>query len=83
MQIMQIYPPDISQELIDQQWMSICCQLKNAIDKYKSDYSHSYVVIPYKIFDANRKLLEKNGFWTTNHVVLDNCYIHVTSVSWA
>ena len=46
-----------------------------------------YKVFNFKVYDENRKRLEENGFWTTNHVVYnsDNSgkYNYVTVVSWA
>ncbi len=79
-----VYLPEIPQKLIDDQWNDICPLVEKAIDKYQFDFKHSYVIIPYKIFDVNRKKLEEKGFWTTNHTqshVVETLY--VTAVSWA
>ena len=85
-----IYPPTLKEDQLGAQldnlhsilskelvaYENIC--KKNELDRVGTE--RCYVVVDYKVYDQNRVELEKNGFWTTNHLQ-DGKY--VTVISWA
>ena len=78
---MDIFPPQIPKERIEEQWNNLCIVLKDAIKDYEDhDGVYPFYFIYHdKVYNENRKRLESNGFWTTNHIMN---FKYVTAISW-